>query len=78
MDIHQSMDDPSPTIIISQTLLGLREGSDLLSERQLCDLAKGENESERIPTSSGGAKGELEGSTLEGDAKGEKMSDVRF
>ena len=30
------------------------------------------------PTSSRGAKGELEDSTLEGDAKGEQVSDVRF
>ena len=34
MDIHQSMDIPSPSELISQTLLGLREGSDLLSEGQ--------------------------------------------
>ena len=34
MDIHQSMDTPSPTDIIAQTLLGLREGSDYESEGQ--------------------------------------------
>ena len=38
MDIHQSMDIPSPSELISQTLLGLREGSDLLSEGQVCYL----------------------------------------
>ena len=47
MDIHQSMDIPSPIDIITQTLLGLREGSDLMSERHASDLEKGENESER-------------------------------
>ena len=91
IDIHQSMDIPSPSELISQILLGLREGRDLLSEGQVCDLKKGEDESERTPTSSGGAEGELESSTLEGDAKGElessnlegdakgeHMSDVRF
>ena len=39
---------------------------------------KGEHESERTPTSSGGAKGELESTTLEGEEKGEAESDVRF
>ena len=71
-DIHQSMD--SPTKIINQVLLGMREGSDLVSEGQARDLAKGDDESERTPTSSGGAKGEVEGTTLEGEAKGEDVS----
>ena len=35
-------------------------------------------ESERTPTSSGGAKGEKECSTLEGEEKGEQLRDVRF
>ena len=78
MDIHQSMDNPSPTEIISQILLGLMEGSDLVSEGQVYNLEKGEDESERTPTSSGGTKGKLESSTLEGDAKGEQLSAVRF
>ena len=43
-----------------------------------CNLEKGEAESERTPTSSGGAKGEIKSTTLEGDEKGEEMSDVRF
>ena len=49
MDIHQSMDTPSHSELITQTLLGLREGIDLLSEGQDCNLEKGENESERTP-----------------------------
>ena len=51
-----------------------------MSEGQVCNLEKGEDESEseRTPTSSGGAKGELESSTVESDAKGEQLSDVRF
>ena len=56
-DIHQSMD--SPTDLINQVLLGMREGSEFLSEGQARDLAKGEDVSERTPTSSGGAKGEM-------------------
>ena len=34
--------------------------------------------SERTPTSSGGAKGEDEGTTLEGEEKGEQLRDVSF
>ena len=49
-----------------------------MSKRQFCNLKKGEDESEWTPTSSGGEKGELESSTLEGDAKGDHLSDVRF
>ena len=49
MDIHQSMDTPSPSDIIAQTLLGLREESDLESERRDCSLAKGEKECEGTP-----------------------------
>ena len=75
-DFHQSMDISSPTEIISQILLGLREGSDIVSERQASDLAKGEAESERTPTSSGGAKGEHESTTLVGDEKGEELRDM--
>ena len=51
MDIHQSMDTPSPSEIIAQTPLGLREGSELESERQDCSLEKGEEVSERTPIS---------------------------
>ena len=64
MDIHQSMDISSPTEIFSQTLIGLREWSDLMSERHASDLEKREDKSERTPTSSGGVKGEKESSTL--------------
>ena len=78
MDIHKSMDIPSPSELITQTLIGLREGSDLLSEGQDCNLEKGEAESERTSTSLGGAKGEIKSTTLEGDEKGEAMIDVRF
>ena len=42
MDIHQSIDIPSPSELISQTLLGLREESDLVSEGQVFYLSKGE------------------------------------
>ena len=49
-----------------------------MSERQTSDLAKGEDDSERTPTSLGGAKGEKESSTLEGDEKCEKLIDVSF
>ena len=49
-----------------------------MSEGQDCNLEKGEIESERSPISSGGAKCELESTTLEGEEKGESMSDVRF
>ena len=49
-----------------------------MSERQACDLAKGENESERTPTSSGGPKGEHETTTLVGDEKGEELSRCEF
>ena len=45
MDIHQSIDIPCPSELITQTLLGLREGSDLLSEGHDCNLKKGEAES---------------------------------
>ena len=78
MDIHQSMDIPSPSDIIAQTLLGLREWSDYESERQDCSLAKGEQECERIPTFSEGAKGEVESSTLASEENGEAEVDVRF
>ena len=58
----------SPTIPnFNEVLLGMREGSDFLSEGQARDLTKGEDVSERTPTSSGGAKGEDEGTTLEGE-----------
>ena len=53
-DIQQSMD--SPTELINQVLLGMREMSDFVSEGQARDLEKGEDESERTPTSSGGEK----------------------
>ena len=56
----------------------MREGSGFLSEGQARDLAKGEDESERTPTFSGGAKGEDEGTTLEGEEKGEQLREVRF
>ena len=69
------MDISSPTKIISQILLGLREGSDIVSERHASDLAKGEVE--RTPTSSGCAKGEQESTTLV-DEKGEQLRDVSF
>ena len=72
------MDTSSPTELINQVLLGMREGSEFLSEGQACDLAKGELESERTSISSGGAKGEQESSTLEGEEKGEEMRDVSF
>ena len=75
MDIHQSMDTP-PSEIIAQTLLGLKEWSELESERHDCILVKGEEMSERTPTSSGGAKGEIESTTLEGEDKGEAEIDV--
>ena len=68
----------SPTNLINQVLLGMREGSDFLSEGQDRDLAKGEDVSERTPTSSGGAKGEVEGTTLAGEEKGEDLRDVSF
>ena len=42
------------------------------------DLEKGEAESERTPTSSGGAKGEHESTTLVGEEKGEELRDVSF
>ena len=54
IDIHQSMD--SPTELINQVLLGMREGSDFVSEGQARDLEKGEDESERTPTSSRGCQ----------------------
>ena len=73
MDIYQSMDTPSPTDIIVQTLLGLRKVSDYESEGHDCNLTKGEEKSERILTFSGDAKGEIEGSTLVGDEKGERV-----
>ena len=63
MVINQSMDIPSPTYIIDQTLIGLREGSAFVSEGHVCSLIKGEEESERILTSPGDAKGEFESST---------------
>ena len=67
-DIHHSMDSPSN--LINEVLLGMREGSDFQSEGQARDLAKGEDVSERTPTSSGGAKGENEGTTLAVKEKG--------
>ena len=73
---NQSMD--SPTELINQVLLGMREGSEFQSEGQARDLAKGEDMSERTPTSSGGTKGEVEGTTLAVDEKGEDLRDVRF
>ena len=39
-NIYQSMDTSSPTTLINQVLLGMREGSAFLSEGQACDLAK--------------------------------------
>ena len=56
----------------------MREGSEFLSEGKASDLAKGELESERTPTSSGGSKGENEGTTLEGEEKGEQLREVSF
>ena len=53
----------------------MREGSDLVSEGQARDLAK-ERMRVRTPTSSGGAKGEVEGTILEGEGKGEDLRDV--
>ena len=56
----------------------MREGIEFLSEGQARDLAKGEDVSERTPTSSGGAKGKVEGTTLAGEEKGEDLRDVSF
>ena len=75
-DIHQSMD--SPTELINQVLLGMRARSKLLSDGQAKDLAKEEDVSERTPTSSGGAKGEVESTTLASEEKGEDLRDVSF
>ena len=75
-DIYQSMD--SPTNLINKVLLGMREGSDFLSDGQARDLEKGEDVSERTPTSLGGAKGEVEGTTLAGEEKGEDSRDMSF
>ena len=61
------MNIPSPIDIIAQTLIRLREGSAFESEGQDCYLTKGEEESDRIPTFSGEAKGEIESATLEGE-----------
>ena len=68
-DIYQSMDIFSPTTLINQVLLEMREGSAFLSEGQACDLAEGDLEGERTSISSGGAKGEQESSTLEDEEK---------
>ena len=70
--------DKSLSMDIREVLLGMMEGSDFLSEGHARDLAKGEDVSERTPTSSGGAKGENEGTTLEGEEKGEQLREVRF
>ena len=77
-NIYQSMDTSSPTTLINQVLIGMREGSAFLSEEQACDLEKGEIEGGRTSISSGCAKGEQESSTLEGEEKGEKMRVVSF
>ena len=49
-----------------------------MSEGQTRDLAKREDVSERTPTSSGGAKGEVEDTTLAGEEKGEDLRNVSF
>ena len=59
-DIHQSMDSPSN--LINEVLLRMKEESDFLSEGHARDLAKGEDE----------------GTTLEGEEKGEQLREVRF
>ena len=56
-DIHQAMD--SPTEVINQVLLCMREESEFLSEGHARDLAEGEDVSERTPTSSGVQKERL-------------------
>ena len=68
----------SPINLINEVLLEMREGNDFLSEGQARDLEKGEDVSEMTPTSSGGAKGEVEATTLAGEEKGEDLRDVSF
>ncbi|KAK1362644.1 hypothetical protein POM88_047118 [Heracleum sosnowskyi] len=58
-------------LVVVQTLLGLREGSEANeSERLVCNQAKGEGEKERQTTSSSLVKVSTESSTLVGEGEG--------